>query len=350
MTQINSEILISNICMGMMNTLDDEQLKILKQQLYIQLHDVDISTKKYDLVESIQQNDLLKLNYFENSLKVSKYSEGTINQYIRTIKLLRNFLGKDFDKITGADVKYYLAYHQMENNWKDNTLKNTIHYLSAFFKFLEKEDFIQKNPMLKVNQVRSEKVIKESFTSEEMERLRKASRNSVRETALLEFLYATGIRVDELCRLKWHDIDSRHLSLKVRGKGNKEREVLFSEKAAFHLDEYFTERMHAENRSREEMMMRPLFSNKKKDPDTHDYEPITHDGVRAVLKRLGEKAHVAKVYPHRFRRTFATDAINHGMPLEQLRVLMGHANYDTTLGYAKVNNKQVVQSYRTCCE
>lgn len=53
---------------------------------------------------------------------------------------------------------------------------------------------------------------------------------------------------------------------------------------------------------------------------------------------------------NRFRRTFATDAINHGMPLEQLRVLMGHANYDTTLGYAKVNNKQVVQSYRTCCE
>ena len=77
---------------------------------------------------------------------------------------------------------------------------------------------------------------------------------------------------------------------------------------------------------------------------------LENNGVRTILKKLGNKAHVNKVHPHRFRRTFATDAINRGMPLEQLRVLMGHNNYDTTLGYAKVNNKQVVQSYRTCCE
>lgn len=316
MEQINSEILISNICMGMMNTLDDDQLKILKNTLQIQFHDVEISSKKYELVESIQQNDLIKLNYFENSLKVAKYSEGTILQYMRTIKLLRSFVSKDFEKITGADIKYYLAYHQQEKNWKDNTLKNNIHYLSAFFRFLEKEDLIQKNPMLKVDQVRSEKVIKESFTSEEMERLRKAARNNVRETALLEFLYATGIRLNELCQLKWCDIDTRHLSLKVKGKGNKEREVLFSEKAAFHLDEYFTERMQIENRSREDMLIRPLFTNKKRNPDTHDFEALENNGVRYILKELGKKAHVNKVHPHRFRRTFATDAINHGMPLE----------------------------------
>lgn len=350
MEQINNEILISNICMGMMNTLDDDQLKVLKNTLQIQLHDVEVTTKKYELVESIQQNDLIKLNYFENSLKVAKYSEGTILQYMRTIKLLRSFVAKDFEKITGADIKYYLAYNQQEKNWKDNTLKNNIHYLSAFFRFLEKEDLIQKNPMIKVDAVRSEKVIKESFTSEEMERLRKAARDDARSTALLEFLYATGIRINELCQLTWGDIDTRHLSLKVRGKGNKEREVLFSEKAAFHLDEYFSERMKIENRSREDMLARPLFSDKRKDPETHDYEALENNGVRTILKKLGNKAHVNKVHPHRFRRTFATDAINRGMPLEQLRVLMGHNNYDTTLGYAKVNNKQVVQSYRTCCE
>ena len=217
-------------------------------------------------------------------------------------------------------------------------------------RFLEKEELIDKNPMLKVESVKSEQVIKEAFSSEDMEKLRLAARNSARESALIEFLYATGMRVDELTKLKWEDIDVRKMSLTVRGKGRKERKVLFSEKAAFYMDTYFEERMKKEGRSRQEMMERPLFADMRRNPDTHDYEAIKNNGIRMILRKLGSEAGVKKCHPHRFRRTFATDAINHGMPLEKLRVLMGHKNYDTTLGYAEVNNSGVVQAYRTCCE
>lgn len=350
MSELTVDVLVSNVINGMTQILDNGQLKKLKEQLYIELHDVDITNKHYELAESINENDLLLLNYFESSLRISKFSEGTIAQYLRTAKFVRSFVGKNFANITGIDIKYFLAYHQKENNWSDTTIRNNIHYLSAFFNFLMDEEVINKNPMNKIGKVKSEKVIKEAFSSEEFERLRVACRNDSRAAALIEFLYATGIRVDELVKLKWRDIDTRHMSLVVRGKGDKEREVLFSEKAAFYLDKYFNERAAKEGRSREEMLNRPLFADKKKSPETKDYEAVTKNGIRYILKDIGNRSGVSKVHPHRFRRTFATDAINRGMPLEQLMILMGHNQYDTTLIYAKVKSNKVEQSYRMCCE
>ena len=350
MSELSVDVLISNVLNGMVQILDNGQMQKLKEQLYIELHDVDISNKHYEIAETINENDMMKLNYFEASLRISKFSDGTIKQYLRTAKILRDFVGKNYADMTSADIKYYLAYYQKHNNWSDTTIRNTIHNLSAFFKFLQEEELITKNPVLKINAVRTEKVIKEGFSSEEMERLRVACRNSTRDSALVEFLYATGIRVDELVKLCWKDIDTRHMSLIVKGKGDKEREVLFSEKAAFYLEKYFDERMKNENRSRDEMMQRPLFVTARRSSTTHDYEAITDDGIRVALNSVGKIAGVSKVHPHRFRRTFATNAINHGMPLEQLMVLMGHNQYDTTLIYAKVKSNRVEQSYRMCCE
>lgn len=350
MAELTVDVIISNVLNGMVQVLDNGQMKKLKEQLYIELHDVDITNKTYELAESINENDLMLLNYFEASLRVAKFSEGTIFQYIRAAKLVRSFVGKSFANITGMDIKYFLAHHRKEKEWSDTTVKNTIHYLSAFFNFLVDEEIISKNPMSKIGKVKSEKAIKEAFSSEDLERLRVVCRNDAREAALIEFLYATGIRVDELVKLRWGDIDTRHMSLIVKGKGDKEREVLFSEKAAFYLDKYFDERVKKEHRSREEMLNRPLFADKKRSQDTKDYEAVTKNGIRYILNDIGRRSGVNKVHPHRFRRTFATDAINRGMPLEQLMILMGHTQYDTTLIYAKVKSNKVEQSYRMCCE
>lgn len=350
MSEISTEIIIANVVNGMMSTLDDAQLKKLKDQLYIQLHDVDIVGKKYELSEAISENDTMKLQYFEASMKISKMSEGTIKQYVRSAKLLRGFLMKDYKDITAQDIKYFLAYCQKERGWSDVTLSNMIHNLQAFYKFLMREELIPKNPMLKIEPVKLAKIVKKPFTSVEMEKMRTVCRNKPRESALLEFLYATGIRIDELVRLKWNDLDIRHLDLTVRGKGNKYREVEFSERAGFYLLRYFDERMKVEGRSREEMMERPLFAAKKRSQETHDFEAISDDGIRYLLKQIGKEAAVDHVHPHKFRRTFATDAINHGMPLEHLMILMGHSQHDTTLGYAHIKSNMVDQSYRMYCD
>ena len=99
MSEINVNILVANVLNGMTCVLNDDQLNKLKDQLYIHLHDVEITNKKYELSESINENDIMKINYFEASMKISKYSDGTIKQYIRTAKLLRNFVGKNFADI-----------------------------------------------------------------------------------------------------------------------------------------------------------------------------------------------------------------------------------------------------------
>lgn len=350
MSEINVNILVANVLNGMTCVLNDDQLNKLKDQLYIQLHDVEITNKKYELSESINENDIMKINYFEASMKISKYSDGTIKQYIRTAKLLRNFVGKNFADIKAADVKYFLAWNQKEHNWSTTTLQNNIHNLQAFYRFLYKEDLISENPMLKIDRIQSEKVVKTGFTSSELEKIRLACKDNARDAALIEFMYASGVRVNELSQLKWSDIDIRNKSLVVEGKGKKQREVLFSERAGFYMLRYFDERRESEHRTRDEMYNRPLFAGIKKKPGSNDYEALTNDGIRRILKRIGEKAGITDIHPHKFRRSFATDAINRGMPLEQLKELMGHNQYDTTLVYAKVKSSRVEQSYRMYCE
>lgn len=350
MAEGSNEVLISNILTSMVPKLDDKQLHDLKDVLYIHLHDVDIVKKRYELVPLDSTNDTVKLTRFEMSLKVSNYSPGTIDQYIRAVNKLRAAVGKNFNDITSSDIKFYLAYNQTYNHWKVGTVLNNIHYLNAFYNFLLTEELILKNPMLKVSKPKLEKSIKEAFSPVELEQLRLASRNSTRASALIEFLYATGIRADELHRLNWSDIDLVHLRFKVHGKGNKEREVLLNGKAEFHLRRYLEERMKVEDRTKEEMMSRPLFAGVKKCPSTGDFERLSVGRISDILKEIGKKTGVADIYPHKFRRTFATDAINRGMPIEQLMQLMGHAQYDTTLIYAKVKSRRVEESYRTFCE
>lgn len=350
MSEINVDVLITNVLNSMSGTLTDEQLKKLKDNLYINLHDIEISNKCYDLAETIQENDTKKMEYFIASSKVDNLSMGTIKQYIDSANKLRLFVGKNFKNITAIDIRFFLASYQKDHNWKDSTVQNNIRNLRAFFGFLYKEEIICKNPMDKIKSVKLNKPIRTAFSAIEMERLRLACRGNSRDIALIEFLNCTGLRVSELCTLKWCDLDMSRLRFTVNGKGNKERDVLFTEKAGFYLLRYLDERMTVECRTKEEIMDRPLFAEKKRNKHTKDYDALTDDGIRYLLKKIGKDAKINEIYPHKFRRTFATDAINKGMPLEELRILMGHSQYDTTLIYAQIKTSRIENTYRMLCE
>ena len=110
------------------------------------------------------------------------------------------------------------------------------------------------------------------------------------------------------------------------------------------------ERMRIENRSKEDMEERPVFVGKKRDRKTKDFEALTTDGVRHILSEIGKEAGIEEIYPHKFRRTFACEAINRGMPLEDLKEHMHHKQYDTTLKYAQLTDSRLDNSYRTYCE
>lgn len=99
-----------------------------------------------------------------------------------------------------------------------------------------------------------------------------------------------------------------------------------------------------------ELLERPLFAQLKKDGKTEDYEAISTDGVRYILNQISRGSGVKDIHPHRFRRTFATDALSKGMKLEELKEILGHADCETTLVYARVKERNVEHSYRTHCE
>ena len=347
MPKISNNFIITNILTAMSPDLNDAQIGKLKNILWINFADVEITKNEYELAESIQGSDLQKIQYFEAAMKIRKLSDKSIAQYVLAANKLRNYWCKEFANISSMEIEAYLAYRQQENNWKDTTLQNNINYLRTFYGFLAKKDLIDKNPMDKIDSVKLEKHEKETFSVIELEKLRGACKDMPRELALIEILYSSGIRVNELGQLKWQDIDFDHMRFIVFGKGAKEREVLFTEKCRYYLNLYMEERMKSEGRTRDDMMDRPLIASRRRDSVTMDYEAVDLNGIRAILKRLAKKAGVkSKANPHKFRRTFATDAINNGMPLESLRKLMGHESYETTLLYAKINDDSVNMAYR----
>ena len=186
--------------------------------------------------------------------------------------------------------------------------------------------------MKKIGTLKVEKEIKKPFSAEELERLRDACLG-VRDRAMIEFLYSTGVRVSEMAALNVGDIEMGRQELIVYGKGSKQRRTYLTDSAKFYLKRYLKERDAKDSE--------PLFGTEHR-PGRR----LTVAGIQYMLRQLGKRADVKKVHPHRFRRTIATDLLARGMPLEQVSKLLGHEKLDTTMIYCTVVEEQVRASHR----
>ena len=177
--------------------------------------------------------------------------------------------------------------------------------------------------------IKQQKVIRKPFSSVEIERLKQAA-ESCRDRAVIAFLLSTGCRISEVCALDVLDIDFHRRRVKVLGKGNKERVVYVDDVTVLYLNEYLRERCDAEP---------ALFLGKGS-------SRMTPGGIRAMLKRLERRSGVENVHPHRFRRTLATNLINHGMPIQEVAAILGHDKIDTTMTYVYIDQTNVEHAYR----
>lgn len=264
----------------------------------------------------------------------SKQLEGlsclTLKNYKQNISYLQSVVLKRFENMTTRDIKNFLYDYQLENKISNSTLDDMRRVYSSFFNFLDEEDYIVKNPVKKIHHIKSKKSIKKAFSEEEIIRLQDSC-TSKRDRALIDFLYSTGVRVSELCRLNITDIDFNNKELIVFGKGNKERIVYFDSRTKVHLNDYLESRDDNND---------ALFV-----VSAEPHERLTPAGVEYIVKMIGNKAGVKKCHPHRFRRTLATRLINRGMPIEQVQKLLGHTKIDTTLIYAQVDQSNVKSSH-----
>ena len=321
------EKVIKEIEQKMASILNNEQKEKLKEVLLYTFYNIEVTSIKDELVEDT--TDYAKM--FIAAKRIEGCSERTLNYYETTIKTMVEKLSKKINSIETEDLRNYLSEYQAKNNCSKVTIDNVRRILSSFFAWLEDEDYIMKSPVRRIHKVKATQTVKETYTDEELEEMRDAC-VEIRDLAMVDFLASTGVRVGELVNLDRVDIDMQERSCVVLGKGGKEREVYFDARTKIHLQNYLNTRTD-NNPALFVSLLRP-------------YDRLKISGVEIRLRELGKKINIKKIHPHKFRRTMATKAIDKGMPIEQVQVLLGHRKIDTTLQYAMVNQNNVRNSHK----
>lgn len=134
-----------------------------------------------------------------------------------------------------------MSDYQEESKCSKTTIDNIRRILSSYFSWLEDENYIVKNPIRRIHKIKTAKLVKETFTDEEVETMRDYCKEN-RDLALIDFLYSTGVRVGELVNVNIEDVNFEDRSCIVLGKGNKQREVYFDARTKIHLQEYINQR------------------------------------------------------------------------------------------------------------
>lgn len=271
------------------------------------------------------------LNMFLDAKRIEGCSERTIQYYKVTVEHLLKCMENSVRKMTTEEIRGYLANYQKINDCSNVTIDNIRRNISSFFSWLEEEDYILKSPMRRIHKIKTKVVVKSVISDEGIEKLRDNC-TQIRDLAMIDLLYSTGIRVGELVNLNIDDIDLEGRECVVYGKGDKERRVYFDAKAKVHLKEYI-EKRRDENQALFVTLDAP-------------YDRLKISGVEIRLRQLGRRLELEKIHPHKFRRTMATRAIDKGMPIEQVQKILGHSQIDTTMQYAMVNQSNVKTSHQ----
>lgn len=286
----------------------------------------------YDLIEiSPQQIGQTSLNYlqlFLDAKRVEGRSEKTINRYSYALEKALQAIGTPVDKISVFHIRSYLM-EEKKRGLQDSSIEGLRSVLSSFFGWLWKEGLLKSNPCANIGPVKCQKKIRLPYSSVEIAKLKKVC-HTQRDKALLAFMLSTGARISEICALDIKDVNLNSLDCTVLGKGNKQRTVYIDEVTAMELQNYIQTRTDGSP---------ALFAGK-------GTKRMTPHGVRKRLTDLGAEAGVKNVHPHRFRRTLATNLINHGMQLQEVALILGHENINTTLKYVFINKANVENSYR----
>jgi len=280
------------------------------------------------------------INHFVEYLLIDKkYSENTIKSYQNDLKKYQNFFkNKNIEMINEENIKEYLKYLKTENN-EAKTISHNISTLRSFYKFLLIEKKINKNPMEWIEIPKIKKSLPKTLSFEEINKLLDIKLNdkySYRNKAMLELMYATGLRVSELVNVKIHDIDSESCIIRVMGKGSKERIVPLGDYAIKYIDIYLKE-----------------YRNKLIKKEYNDYlflnnhgKKMTRQGFFKIIKNLAKQQKIKVEFsPHTLRHSFATHLLDGGADLRSIQEMLGHSDISTTQIYTHVSKELLKENY-----
>lgn len=277
-----------------------------------------------------------EISKFLEHLKLDlNYSNQTINSYQQDIESFSCFLSTVGTDIKGANpqlIRMYLS-KELQDGKSKVTCCRRIAALRHFYAFLVRKNIVKENPFLLINAPKKEIRYPEVLYLEQIEELFEKNRArqdklKYRDQALIELLYASGVRVSELVNIKMNSIDLKNRTIRVFGKGRKERIVIFTKSCQKTLIEYL------ENKTVNDLNEH-LFVNSKGGQ-------LTTRGVEYILKEIQNKCDVQfGLYPHLFRHTFATHLLEGGADLRVIQELLGHESINTTQVYTHITEESM---------
>lgn len=286
---------------------------------------------------------------FLQFLSVEKrYSDQTIKAYTRDLDEFVNFINStgsnSINNIQYADVRLYVA-HLTEHGYARTSIARKISSLRSFFSYAVQQEWIEQNPAELINYKSKKNHLPEFFYEPEMKAIIDAAKksqlaNPQRNLAIIELLYATGMRVSELIDLTIDQMQTDMQMLRVIGKGSKERIVPFGDAAMEAITAY-------------QQNERPQLLSISQNPTHNKYlflsdkgKAITADQIRTILSKIVKEASLnLDIHPHKLRHTFATHLLNNGADMRSVQELLGHANLSSTQIYTHVTKNQLRKEY-----
>jgi tyrosine recombinase XerD len=279
---------------------------------------------------------------FITAIRVEKgLSNNTIQSYRNDLNILCEFLGGKKKSLltTERDDLVGLLTRLKDEGKSDASIARLMSSVRGFFKFALTEKLIKRDPTAYMSTRKAWQTLPRFLTQEEVDKLLEQpdlnDDAGVRDRAMLELLYATGLRVSELVSLRMADVELEAGSLSCFGKGSKQRRIPIGRSSIRFLKNYFTARQRMLEGNRSDLLFVERNGN-----------PITRQKFWKIITRYGESAGLGHVTPHMLRHSFATALIENGADLRSVQMMLGHSNINTTQVYTHVTNERLKSAYK----
>ena len=284
------------------------------------------------------------MNYIDKFLEylksVKKHSDNTIISYQDDLKELASVLNNNIIDINEEDIKKYLNY-LYDKSYNKNTISRKLSGVRSFYNYLYNHDIIKTNYFTDVHNPKKIRSLPHYLKTSEIDKVldntNEVTLYGERNKLIVELLYVTGLRVSELVNIKLKDIDKYNKSIKILGKGSKERIVYYEDNCSKLLNKYLNNTRRKLDKNNSEYLLLNKFGNK-----------LSTRMIRNILNNLTIGTSIEQIYPHMIRHTFATTMLNNGADLMTVKELLGHESINTTSIYTHVTNEQIRKVFDSC--
>jgi len=273
------------------------------------------------------------------------YSQHTIDSYSLSLNQFFDFLGEEWDEvpdleaITTDDIRPFLSY-LMDKGQKKSSLRLKMAAIKSFFRFCQKRDYIEKNPAALIPTPKRDKKLPsfllQNEISEMLDNIKDDAPASLRDKALAELLYSSGLRISEALQLNVNDINFSQKTVKVLGKGRKERIAHIGDRALSALKKYLSQRAILNNNSSESALFLSVRGNRMNSVNAY----------RIINRLMKKHTESPQKSPHVLRHTFATHMLDNGADIQSVSEMLGHASLSSTQVYTHISIERLKNAYK----